>query len=206
MSGGNATGQYAVAAGNSQASGSYTFAAGESTASGAGSIAMGRTALASGINTFALGQLVHAYQTNQFAFSNRWIRSFGDCQMSMFVLGASTTDAVPTEMSTALGAMYRIVVRASTTWAFEITVVGRSSGGTDNAMYMYRGMIKRDAANNTTLVGAVDNYYTNETNAAWDVAVTADDTNEALKVEVTGAAATNINWAGKVILTEIGRA
>lgn len=83
---------------------------------------------------------------------------------------------------------------------------GRSAGGTDNAMYVRRGMIKRDAANNTALVGAVDSVYTNETNAAWDVAVTADDTNEALKIEVTGAAATNINWTAKVILTEVGRA
>ena len=204
LSNGTATGVYSVACGNSSATGNYTFSAGESTASAGGSVAIGRNASAQASNSIALGSLTQAYQANQFTFSNRWHTGFGDCQMSTFILGASTTDTTPTEMSTQLASMTRIVVRANTTWAFEITVVARSTGGTNNAMYMYRGMIKRDGANNTVLVGAVDNIYTNETNAAWDVAVTADDTTESLKVMVTGAAATNINWTGKVILTEVG--
>ena len=204
LSNGTATGVYSVACGNSGASGNYTFAAGESSASGGGSVAIGRNASAEGSNSIALGSLTRAYQANQFTYSNRWHTGYGDCQMSTFILGASTVDTTATEMSTQVASMARIVVRANTTWAFEITIVARSTGGVDNAMYMYRGMIKRDGANNTVLVGAVDNIYTNETNAAWDVAVTADDTTESLKVMVTGAAATNINWTGKVILTEVG--
>jgi hypothetical protein len=204
LSGGSATGQFAVACGASTTSGTYGFSAGASTASGASSIAMGRLATATAVQGIAFGFYATAYQQNQFAFGSTRHAISGDCQTSTFVLGIATTNATPTELTTESGATSRMVIRASTTWAFEITVAARSDGGVDNAMYMYRGMIKRDASNNTVLVGTVDNFYTNETDAAWDVAVTADDTTESLKVMVTGAAATNINWTAKVILTEVG--
>ena len=204
LSGGNATATHAVACGDSTASAFYAFAAVNGVASGVYSAAIGRAVTASASASVAMGYFTNAYQPNQYALGFTQFTSTEVNQTSTFVLNASTTNATATEMGTGYGALSRMVVRASTTWAFEITVAARSDGGVDNATYMYRGMIKRDASNNTTLVGTVDNFYTNETNAAWDVAVTADDTTESLKVMVTGAAATNINWTAKVILTEVG--
>jgi len=203
LSGGTATTTYAVACGDSTANAFYAFAAGNGVASGVYSTAIGRAVTATAAASFAMGYFTNAYQANQYSIGFSQFTSSEVNQTSTFVLNAATTNATATEMGTGL-TFARMVVRASTTWAFEITVAARSDGGVDNAMYIRRGMIKRDASNNTTLVGAVDSVYTNETNAAWDVAVTADDTNEALKVEVTGAAATNINWTANVTLTEVG--
>jgi hypothetical protein len=39
--------------------------------------------------------------------------------------------------------------------------------------------------------------------AAWDVTLTADTTNGGLKIEVTGAAATNIRWVATVNTSEV---
>ena len=204
LSGGNATTTHAVACGDSTASAFYAFAAVNGVASGVYSAAIGRAVTASASASVAMGYFTNAYQANQYALGFSQFTSTEVNQTSTFVLNASTTNATATEMGTGAVTFARMVVRASTTWAFDITVAARSDGGVDNATYMYRGMVKRDASNNTVLVGTVDNFYTNETNAAWDVAVTADDTTESLKITVTGAAATNINWTAKVILTEVG--
>ena len=204
VAGGSALSASSVACGSSSATGTFAFAAGQSTASAIGSIALGLSTTASAPVSIAMGQHTVAGLVGQSSLGFSFFATAGDCQISTFVLRATTTSATATEMSALSTSVERMVIRPSTTWAFEITVAARSDGGVDNAMYMYRGMIKRDASNNTTLVGTVDNFYTNETNAAWDVAVTADDTTESLKIMVTGAAATNINWTAKAILTEVG--
>jgi len=204
LASGNATAGYAVACGASVASSTYAFAAGGSTASGSGAMALGRAASASGANAIGLGYLSSASQANQFALGFSRFASSGDCQMSFFVLNASTTDATPTTMITSFGGSSKMVIPANTTWAFEITIAGRSDSGTDNAMYIKRGMIKRDGAGNTALIGSVSDVYTNETDANWDAAVTANDTNEVLEITVTGVAAANINWTATAKLTEVG--
>jgi hypothetical protein len=38
------------------------------------------------------------------------------------------------------------------------------------------------------------------------VTITADDTNESLKIEVTGIASTNIRWMATVIASEVANA
>jgi hypothetical protein len=126
--------------------------------------------------------------------------------MSRLIARNSTTDATKTTLFLD-GASVRLVLPASTTWAATIYVNGRSTGGTDNAFYIRQCLIKRDGANNTALVGTVQTVGTDiESNAAWDVEVTADDTNEALQIAVTGAAATTIRWVARVELVEVGLA
>jgi len=55
--------------------------------------------------------------------------------------------------------------------------------------------IKRVGAT-TSLVGSVTTIGTDLADGAtsWSVAITADDTNEVLKITVTGEASKNINW------------
>jgi hypothetical protein len=51
-------------------------------------------------------------------------------------------------------------------------------------------------------VGAVSKTIIAETNVAWDATVTADATNGALKVTVTGEAAKTIRWVASVAATQ----
>lgn len=89
----------------------------------------------------------------------------------------------------------------------DVYVVGRSTSGTDNGCYHRRCLIKRDASNNTVLVGSVQTVGTDiESNAAWDVTLAADDTNESLQVLVTGAAATTVRWFARVEIEQVSLA
>ena len=198
------------------ASGAYSFAAGHGVSANGGPESTGaystiisqgygsRKSTASGVAASIFGGVnALADKFGQDAYGFYGFAQIGDAQTSTLGFVGATANDTATEIFLFNVANQRAVVPANKTWAFVLTAVARSSGGTDNAMYVRRGIIKRDGANNTALVRAVDSVYTNETNAAWDIDVSADDTNESLKVTVTGAAATNIRWVAKVELTEV---
>ena len=85
-------------------------------------------------------------------------------------------------------------IRASSHLAFRITVVARDNVANEGAMYTFEGLIKRDASNNTVL-SVVTKVVVFEDDAGWDCNVTADDTNESLKIEVTGDGSNITQWA-----------
>jgi len=85
-------------------------------------------------------------------------------------------------------------------------VIAGVTGGGDTARWTINGAIKRGAAAaSTALVGTptVTMTHNNAGAAAWTVAVTADTTNGALAVTVTGAAATTIRWVCRINTTEM---
>jgi len=115
----------------------------------------------------------------------------GDCQVTNFMLRAEYTaggleHGVP--FWHLLMTPERWTLEAETTVGFTVTVVGRNSDGSKCAMYKRMVLIERDDSNNTAIVGAVQTLGTDiEDDANWDVQITADDTNEALKIEVHAA-------------------
>jgi len=107
----------------------------------------------------------------------------------------ATANDTPIEMFCAGVNAQRFTVRASSALAFTMKIVARDNVANEVARYSVSdGLIKRDAAGNTTMVNCtvVTDY---EDDAAWDVAVTADDTNEALIITVTGDADNVVQWA-----------
>lgn len=94
-------------------------------------------------SAYLYGQAVHATGLNT---------TLGKAQVSEIILGASTTDATETEMFLDLARTLRAVLPASRTWKFNAHVVARQSTG-ESAFWMVAGGIKRDASNNTTLIG-----------------------------------------------------
>ncbi|RME19375.1 MAG: hypothetical protein D6799_01400, partial [Bacteroidetes bacterium] len=65
------------------------------------------------------------------------------------------------------------------------------------------GAIKRDNANNTTLVGSTTTVTSADTGTTnWDVRVTANDTNEALKIEVKHDSANQVRFSLNIFATE----
>jgi hypothetical protein len=100
-----------------------------------------------------------------------------------------TTDATPTTIWTA-------AFVSGDGLLIEANVVGRSSSGTDHAAYVRRALIYRSGLT-MYLVGPVDKDFTRETDSAWnvDIVIVA---NSAV-VQVTGKAATTIDWSALVV-------
>ena len=78
--------------------------------------------------------------------------------------------------------------------SFTARITGIKSDGTAVAEYVRKGVIKR-IVNTTSLVGSIETIGTDiEDNALTDVAITADNTNDALDISVTGITAETWRW------------
>jgi hypothetical protein len=114
-------------------------------------------------------------------------------------LSRSTTDATPTPLQEADSTVNSPTIPASTVWKFDIDVVARRSGTVEVAAYSFRdGVLERDASGNTTMRAAPTKNVLYEADVNLDVGVTADDTNEALAVTVTGIASETWYWIARV--------
>ncbi len=88
--------------------------------------------------------------------------------------------------------------------AFRIMVVAASDDNTEGAAYEFKGLIKKDATSaSTALIGSVTKTVIAESVSAWDANVSADTSNGALKITVTGAAETMIRWVAYVEMVEV---
>ena len=75
-----------------------------------------------------------------------------------------------------------------------INIAGIKSDGSGGAHYIRKVAIV-NSGGTTSLIGTVSIIGTDvETNAAYNVDITADDTNDALQVEVTGVASETLRW------------
>jgi len=124
---------------------------------------------------------------------------------SIIGLKGATADATVTEIFCAGISTQRITLIANSAIGFKGMITAKETSGTDCVYWEVSGLIKRDGSNNTSLVGAVTKTVIAEEAgaAAWDVTLTADDTNESLKIEVTGAVATNIKWTARIDTSEV---
>lgn len=187
-----ATGSGATVGGghSNTASGSYATVGG------------GRYNTASGNYTTAGGREAIADKWSQNSQAAGKFAVVGDAQTSVLVARKSTANATPAELSLD-GSAARCTIAADTTWAFEIMVVARrTDADNESAAYQFLGCIDNNAGT-TALVGSVATTVIAEDTAAWDCAVTADNTNDALVVTVTGEAAKTIRWVARIELVEV---
>lgn len=155
----------------------------------------------SGAYSYVPGQLVHTS-----------VGTHG--QASHYTLATQTTNDTPKEMSIDSGnpsVDNRLFIRPNSSYAFRIELSARQTAGTvgsigDSASWSIRGLIKRDGDNNTVLVGVSGDgtpLFSDSNASAWSVTVTADDVNEALKVEVTGELNKTIRWLAYIYDSEV---
>ena len=210
----------AVAIGNSTAaSGTYSMALGfQTTVSGTGAFAFGATthlypANATAANSFAFGAAAQAVLTGKLVISGGDLIAVTTYQQGLQagiqVLRGQTTDATAkilvsdTGLTTA-GTLNQVILPNNSAYAFSGTIVARrqAAGGTQSAAWRVEGLIRREAsAAATVLVSSAVNTISNV--PAWAIALTADVTNGALAVTVTGAAATNIRWVATIDTSEV---
>lgn len=204
-----ASGSYSFAAGSiCAATGSYSFAFGaNNTASGSNSIVVGNTCVADQDNAFCGG-----VQSNStwYGSNARAINALTHtAQREEVCLTANTTDATQETMYIRNNSSYKLTLTASYTYAFTGLVVARQTGGAagtvaDSAAWEIKGVIKRDASDNTSLVGTPSvTDIGADAATSWAVAIAADDTDEELAINITGEADKNIDWFCNVTFAEV---
>jgi hypothetical protein len=147
-----------------------------------------------------------ANKLGQLAYSSGYLSVAGDSQSSLYVLRASTTSATPTELSLGSGSMYRMTLGSGAVWSYRILVTAKKASTGDARGWQFNGVIK-NIGGATAIVGTpptTDQDLGNDAGASgWSVAVSADNTNDALIITVTGVASTTISWVATVYTSEL---
>lgn len=183
-----------------QGTGSATFATGiggKATATKAVAIGSGSQAQTSGSMAFGRG-IMGAGRLGGIRFNANGAKSANDSYQICQSLGA-TTDATATKIYLASGGSSdgNLVIDTSTCVHFDVIVQGTDdSSSTVGCIYRLEGVVNRDnnASNNPAFLGSVTKTVIHEEDAGMDAAITINNTNKCLDLEVTGKAATNLNW------------
>ena len=202
---GTAVGCDAISAGYGAAFG-YDVTAGntavvvgaQSIASGYASISLGNGCTASQWGSVATGFSARADRVGMRAHSHDRFAASGDSQRVEFSLYCKTTDANAETML--LGQTYnttaQLTIASGKILHATVHVIGSKSDGSAIAIYQ-RQVAIANVGGTTALIGSV-NTIGSDTAASTSLSITADNTNDALKVEVTGIAAETWRWFASV--------
>lgn len=208
----NNTSSYGATGANSVAIGS------QNKATSTGGLALGRNAICTAQDAVSIGLQCTADATNSIALgaysSTKGIKGriafsgvSSNYQQGTFVLAKQTSDATPSVLTyntAAASTDNQIILPNNSAYAFHGTIVARqqASQGTACAAWKIEGLIRREgSAGTTVLVNSATTVLDNT--PAWGMALSADTTNGGLKIEVTGAAATNIRFVATISTSEV---
>jgi len=189
------TGTSAIAIGHSY--GNYGCVA------ASGGIAIGDGNNADAIFSTALGYRAKAATKGKFAFAVGQFAAQGDAQGGMYILRADTTDATATVLTTnnaTAAADNQIVAASDTCITFDGTIVAMQNGAQAFASFRIEGLLVNDGGT-TTLANSATTVIDNQ--SSWTLALSADNTNNALAITVTGEASHNIRWVANIRTSEV---
>jgi len=200
-----ASGQRAFSVGSgADASGTQAIALGGNTASGAYSATIGGSVnTSSGEASYAFGKRALAAQDGKYAYGAQLVSTTGATQGGMMILVAATTDATATILrsdTNSADADNQIVAAADTAITFDGSVTGIQNGAQAFASFLISGLLVNDGGT-TTLVNSATTVIDNQ--SSWTVAMSADNTNNALAITVTGEASHNIRWVANIRTSEV---
>jgi len=192
----------------SRSSQSYATAYGyDAVANGPSSTAIGHDTTATGSHSTAIGSKASSPNIGQFSISNN---GSGWWQSGTWMLAKTTTNATADKLSTnALTASTnnQVVLPNDSCYGFTGTVIARedSSATNDFAIWEIKGGAVRGASASTTALGTYNINKISESTGAtnWSIALSADTTNGAVAITVTGEASHNIRWVATVNTTEV---
>ncbi len=100
------------------------------------------------------------------------------------------------------GASGQLLIASNEAWTVKVLVIGLTSGAAERWAYELNGMVVNDGGTTTVVSGTPTNI--SESDAAYDVQLVADDTNDAIEVQVrrSGGSDFDINWRATVISAE----
>ena len=164
------------------------------------------TSNAKGTGTVAIGAYSKAERQNEFVTTGTGISTNQAQSIIQKFRNKSLATAAGAfqEIFTDAGSG-RLTILASSIYHFRIQINAIEATGFKCKTWEITGAVKRDASNNTTMVGGAPTYYiTSEDSGTgnWDVKASANDTNEALKIEVKHDSANNVTFSATVWATE----
>jgi len=169
------------------------------------SMCLGTECDATNLFSTAMGVQSLSAIKGKLAYSAGRFAADGDAQGGTFILRSDTTDATAEAMTTnnsTAAADNQIVAASDTCITFHGTVVAMQNGAQAHAGWEIKGMLVNDGGTTTLALGNVSDMAA--TNASsWAVALSADNTNNALKIQVTGEASHNIRWVANVQTSEV---
>jgi hypothetical protein len=200
-------GRHAHAEGyNSVASGYASHAEGYSTvASGYASHAEGSYSYAGGYASHAEGIRSLATHQGQWANSGHSFGYNGNGQTTTLTLIAETVDDTATLLTVdnSNSASGEFNIANGKSYGCNLTIVGKESGNSNTALFK-RSLLIGNNSGTTALVSTVQTIGTDINGLGWTIALTADNTNDVLQVQVTGISATTIRWVARLDTTEVG--
>ncbi len=146
---------------------------------------------------------VYGHGSALLGIAVRYVGGSGKTAWGVVGWTGSTTTATATELYLLGDSSYRCTVLANSSIKFSVDIIARDDTNNASKAWEIRGLIQRDGSSNTSLVGPVTKTTIADSGVGWDVTVDADDTNDALRVTVTGAASTTIRWFARGELTEV---
>jgi len=221
-----ATGANSIAMGSgSKASSSYSIAIGWLNTAGNRSLAIGGQSSTATDNSVCVGtwesNITSAYsaaigggKASDKGVQNRWAFGLvsapilGGAQGGLFVKYVQTTNATPAVLKSNSGATAstnnQVILSNNSAYAFHGIIVARQQAeqGTASAAWKIEGLIRREGSAGTTVLVSSTTTVLDNT-PAWGMALSADTTNGGLKIEVTGATATNIRFVATINTSEV---
>ncbi|MAB96919.1 MAG: hypothetical protein CMK71_02470 [Pseudomonadaceae bacterium] len=207
-----ASGQGAVAMGTScQAGASGSISLGiSSIASGEAAVCIGRGGQANSSYSTVLGRSGSArYVVNSFIFSSYIFGAQYSSQAGKYVIGAATSSATPTKLASdqsSPSATNQVTLPNNAAYAFSGKVVVREGSTGDCAAWSISGLLRRgSSAATTAIVGTPTKTLLGADAGAssWDIALSADTTNGALALTVTGEASHSLRWVADIETAEV---
>jgi hypothetical protein len=119
----------------------------------------------------------------------------GSLQIAEMIVSANTTTNAEVELTTK-PSNTRLILRANSIFTGIVHVLGNKTDGSAVASYCRQVTIKR-IGTSTSLVGSVNVIGTDEA-AGTSISITADDTNESLRIAATGVLGETWNWIAVV--------
>lgn len=176
-----------------------------------GVIVGGKDNTATSENGVVMGERGKTKRTGEFVIGGNGGATFavGEAQCGMAIWSGRTTNNTATELFLANDTSSRFTLDTDSAVTFEIqlTAVDETSPGTINAGAKFLGMIVNDSAT-TSIAGQgsitkTANPSTLFAAGGGDVDVTADNTNNSIKITVTGITGKNIRWVASMRYTEV---
>lgn len=159
---------------------------------------------ATGNQSIAMGNSAVASRYGQVAQASGSFGTAGDAQSSQYTLRISTANATPAILALD-GATAKLTLPVNSAWMYDINIVARRTDATGTfGAWNLKGLVTQDATAATTTVQSNSRTFVGGSGlVAASVTVTADVTNGALQINVTGNAAQTIRWVATARITEV---
>ncbi len=137
----------------------------------------------------------------QLAYASGNLATNGDAQFSLYMMRGTTSDAGTWHDLFLDGSGTRLTLASGRTMVFDILIAGRSTGG-QSAGYKFQGVIE-NVGGTTAFVGTPTVTTLGEDDANWDAQVVANNTYDALSVQVQGNTGDSVGWVAVVRTAEV---